>query len=73
MVATSNVTTTTEIIGDGNENGTALGGAGEKIGFFGATPSEQVVVADAASSSTADLKTTLDALTTELRAKGLIG
>lgn len=74
MSATSNTTTTTKQLSDGNSSGEVLGQSTTgKIAFFGSTPSAQVAVADPASTAAADNNTALVALLAELRSKGLIG
>lgn len=65
---------TLEYVGDGNEDGTSFGQSGEKISFFGATPSIKVTLTSLASSATiATTTASLKELTDELVSKGLIG
>jgi len=65
---------TIEYIGDGNEDGTSLGQSGEKISFFGATPSVIVTLTSLASAATlATAVSSLNELIDELTSKGLIG
>jgi len=63
-----------EFIGDGNPDGTCLGQTGEKVAFFGGTPSVKVTLTNLASAAT--LGTTVSVvneLIDELTSKGLIG
>lgn len=65
---------TVEYVGDGNKNGTSFGQEGEKIAFFGATPSVKVTLTTLASSaSIAACVTTVNEIIDELTSKGLLG
>lgn len=65
---------TIEYIGDGNEDGTSLGQSGEKISFYGGTPSVKVTLTSLASGATlATAVASLNELIDELTSKGLIG
>ena len=65
---------TVEYIGDGNEDGTSFGQSGEKISFFGGTPSTIVTLTSLASAATiATAVASLKELIDEMTSKGLIG
>lgn len=65
---------TIEYVGDGNSDGTSFGQSGEKIAFFGGTPSVKVTLTTLASSaSVATAVSSLNELIDELTSKGLIG
>ncbi len=63
-----------EYVGDGNDEGTSFGQSGEKISFYGETPSVKVTLTSLASSATlATSVASLNELIDELTSKGLIG
>lgn len=65
---------TIEYVGDGNDDGTSFGQIGEKISFFGGTPTVKVTLTSLASSATlATAVESLNELIDELASKGLIG
>ena len=65
---------TVEFIGDGNEDGTSFGQSGEKIAFFGGTPSIKVTLTSLAAAATlATVALSVNELIDELTSKGLIG
>lgn len=63
---------TVEYVGDGNTDGTSFGQSGEKIAFFGGTPSTQATIATIASAATiATAVAKLQEILAELDSKGL--
>ena len=65
---------TVEFVGDGNEDGTSFGQSGEKIAFFGGTPSIKVTLTSLAAAATlATVALSVNELIDELTSKGLIG
>lgn len=65
---------TVEFVGDGNPDGTSFGQSGEKIAFFGGTPSVKVTLTSLASAATlATAVASVNELIDELTSKGLIG
>ena len=65
---------TVEFVGDGNEDGTSFGQSGEKIAFFGGTPSIKVTLTSLAAAATlATVTLSVNELIDELTSKGLIG
>lgn len=65
---------TVVFVGDGNPDGTSFGQSGEKIAFFGGTPSVKVTLTSLASAATlATAVASLNELIDELTSKGLVG
>jgi len=65
---------TVEFVGDGNPDGTSFGQSGEKIAFFGGTPSIKVTLTSLAAAATlATAVLSINELIDELTSKGLIG
>jgi len=62
-----------EYIGDGNTTGTSFGQSGEKIAFFGGTPSVQATIATIATAATlATAVASIQAIIAELKSKNLV-
>jgi len=73
MSATSNTTTNTEFVGDGNSVGTVLGQtASELVGFHGATPSDQYAVVTNTTGTLGNTNTAVSAIIALLQEKGLM-
>lgn len=63
-------------LSDGGTDGVALGQTGDKIGFFGATPSAKVAMTamvTAGATAPEDVAAALVELYNELKAKGIVG